>query len=158
MGGGSPRGDYNGQHRRLSRAGFGAVVSYHRLRHLGLGVGVRMMREVNLKFAQHVTSIAFNLQLSRPQIIKLVDVATRPKSENGGIFTGRRDLYRILGVPDASVQAGRILEEKGLVFAPNPKYPGLYDLTEPGKLVFQLLQMAGLVQRIEDKAAERVDK
>lgn len=111
------------------------------------------MTEVNLKFSQHVTSIAFSLQLSRPQIIKLVDVAARCY-EDAGHMGKRRDLYRLLGVPDASVTAGRILEDKGLVYAPDPKYPGFYRLTEPGKLVFQLLQMAGLVQRIEDKVSE----
>lgn len=111
------------------------------------------MTEVNLKFSQHVTSIAFSLQLSRPQIIKLVDVALRA-SEVAGYLGKRPDLYRLLGVPDASVTAGRILEDKGLVYAPDPKYPGFYRLTEPGQLVFQLLQMAGLVQKIESKTLE----
>ena len=111
--------------------------------------------EIHQKFAQHVTSIAFSLQLSRPQIIKLVDVASNKPKDAGNYSIHKRDIYRLMGVPDASCVAGRILEEKGLVCAPDPKFPGFYILTEPGKLVFQLLQMAGLIERIEARVAER---
>lgn len=110
---------------------------------------------IHQKFAQHVTSIAFSLQLSRPQIIKLVDVASNLPEDAGNYSIRKRDLYRILGVPDASCTAGRILHEKGLVEAPDPNYPGFYVLTEPGKLVFHLLQMAGLIGRIEARVAEK---
>lgn len=103
------------------------------------------MSDINHKFAAHVTGIAFSLQLSRAQIIKLIEVA------------GRKDapyvnLFRLHRAHDTSVVSGRVLEEKGLVFAPDPEFPGLYDLTEPGKLVFELLKMAGLVEQVERKA------
>ena len=101
------------------------------------------MASVNAKFAAHVTSLAFSLQLSKPQIIRLVEIATRPNL--GG------NLFRILGAYDNSVAAGRALEEKGLVYAKDPSLPGLYTMTEAGELVFQLLQMAGLVEKIEQK-------
>lgn len=114
------------------------------------------MTEVNHKFAAHVTSVAFNLQLSKSQIIKLLSIAERnPEDEPGLFYHQKRDIFRLMGVPDSSCVSGRVLEEKGLVYAPDPKYPGWYRLTEPGKLVMQLLQMAGLVERIEQRIAAR---
>lgn len=103
------------------------------------------MTEINQKFANHVTGIAFSLQLSKAQIIKLIEVAGR----NDAPFT---NLFRLNRAHDTSVVSGRVLEDKGLVFAPDPEFPGLYDLTEPGKLVFDLLKMAGLVEQVERKA------
>ena len=102
---------------------------------------------VNERFAAHVTGIAFSLQLSKAQIIKLVEVAGR------GPDGGYTNYFRALRAHDTSVVSGRVLEEKGLVHAPDPQYPGLYELTDPGRLVFDLLKMAGLVERIEAKAS-----
>ena len=113
------------------------------------------MTEINHKFAAHVTSVAFNLQLSRSQIIKLLSIAEREHDEPGRHYRNR-DIYRLMGVPDASCVSGRVLEDKGLVYAPDPQFPGFYVLTEPGKLVLQLLQMAGLIERIEQKIAARL--
>jgi len=60
-----------------------------------------------------------------------------------------RDIYIAFGGADTSVGSGRALEERGLVYAPDKKLPGLYKLTEAGELVLGLLKLSGLVQRVE---------
>jgi hypothetical protein len=99
--------------------------------------------DLNPKFAEACTNIALNLQLSKAQVVMMVQVATRS--------TYLPDLYRILGMHSVGVGAGRNLESRGLIYAPDPEWPGLYKLTEAGEHVFALLQIAGLVQRITDK-------
>lgn len=113
------------------------------------------MNEYNSRFAAHVTSVAFNLQLSKAQIIKLLSVAENSAEEAGKYNVRKRDLYRLMGVPDSGCVSGRVLEDKGLVYAPDARYPGFYILTEPGRLVMQLLQIAGLVEKIEHQVARR---
>ena len=106
--------------------------------------------EINPLFAQHVTSIAFNLNLTKGMVIVMADIATyiRPHS--------RRDSFRALGMPSNFISGLRGLLERGLVFAPDPENPGICEFTEAGQHVFALLQMAGLIQRIEDKVRAAV--
>jgi hypothetical protein len=103
--------------------------------------------DINPIFASHVTSIAFNLSLSKNMVVAMTDVATNAN--------WARDTYRALGMPSNFISGLRGLLERGLVFAPDPQFPGRCEFTEAGKAVFALLQMAGLVQRIEAKIAER---
>lgn len=98
------------------------------------------MNEFNPTFAAHVTSTAFNLTLSKSMIIRLVMVA------NSDIVS---NLYRAAGINDNAVEAGQALKRRGLVWSPNAEFPGIYSLTEAGKLVFELLKIAGLVEPLE---------
>lgn len=102
------------------------------------------MTEINHKFASHVTSIAFNLTLSKSMVLKLVEVKAN-----------RSNLFRVIGLNDTAVAAARALIERGLIVAPDPVWPGRYEMTAAGEHVFALLEMAGLVQRIETKLAEK---
>lgn len=101
-----------------------------------------MTPSLNPKFAESCTNVAFNLQLSKAQVVMMVQVA------RGSYLP---DLYRILGMHSVAVGAGRNLESRGMIYAPDPEFPGKYKFTEAGKHVFALLQIAGLVQRIESK-------
>jgi len=99
--------------------------------------------EINPIFAGHVTSIAFNLSLSKNMVVVLTDIA-----REGSV---KRDTFRVLGMPSNFCNGLRGLLERGLVFAPDPQWPGRCEMTEAGRAVFSLLQMAGIVQRISDK-------
>lgn len=101
---------------------------------------------MNSKFAEHVTSVAFNLSMTRSMIVVLVSIANKRHA------TGKQTL-RLIGLPDTSVSTARRLEDRGLIHAPDPKYPGRYDLTRVGELVIELLREAGLVQSIEEAFA-----
>ena len=103
--------------------------------------------QINHQFANSVTSIAFNLSLTKNQVVVMSDLASR------GAIT--RDTFRALGMPSNFVGGLRGLKERGLVYAPDPEWPGICEFTEAGKAVFALLQMAGLIQRIDDKITER---
>jgi hypothetical protein len=73
-------------------------------------------------------------------IIKLVAIKNGQQHAN---------LWRAAGVAEASVPAGWALEKRGLVRAPDARWPGLYELTEAGEHVYALLEIAGLVQATE---------
>lgn len=105
--------------------------------------------EINHKFATHVTSIAFNLSLSKNMVVVMSDIASNAKR---GLTN---DTFRALGIPSNFVGGIRGLLERGLVYAPDPKWPGICEFTEAGKAVFSLLQMAGIIQRINGKIEER---
>ena len=104
------------------------------------------MTEINPIFASHVQSIAFNLSLSKNMVVVLTDIASHSAV--------RRDTFRVLGVPSNFCNGLRGLLERGLVFAPDPNWPGRCEMTEAGKAVFSLLQMAGIVQKIENRVME----
>jgi len=99
--------------------------------------------EINPIFAGHVTSIAFNLALSKNMVVVLTDIA-----RECGV---KRDTFRVLGMRSNFCNGLQGLLDRGLVFAPDPKWPGRCEMTEAGQAVFSLLQMAGIVQRISDK-------
>lgn len=105
------------------------------------------MTKINLEFAEHTTSVAFQLTLSKSMIVKLVEIATRRPNDNS--------LFLVLGLSDRAVMAGRALRDRGLVVAPDPEWQGQYELTEAGEHLFALLQIAGLVQRIDDQLATK---
>lgn len=87
-------------------------------------------------FAAHVTSATFQLSLSKAMIACLVQIANGSKTAN----------LRTSGLYDTVVMTCIRLEARGLIHAPDPQYPGRYEITEVGKLVIQLLQCAGLVE------------
>lgn len=105
------------------------------------------MTEINPLFAQSVTSIAFNLILTKTMVVTLTDIASK-----GG---AARDSFRAMGMSSNFCVGLRGLLERGLVVAPDPEWPGRCEMTEAGQAVFSLLKMAGIVQRIEDKVKER---
>jgi len=105
------------------------------------------MPDINHKFATHVTSIAFNLSLTKSMVLTLTDIASGNQVQ--------RNTFRALGMPCKFVSGLRGLLERGLVFSPDPEWPGKCEMTEAGTAVFALLQMAGIVQQIETKVAER---
>ena len=62
---------------------------------------------------------------------------------------------RAHGMIDTAVPSMRRLEERGLVYAPDPEWPGRMVLTDAGKHVHGLLVIAGLataVQQVEQAA------
>lgn len=95
---------------------------------------------MNRKFAEHVTQVAFNLTLSRAMIVRLTQVALGDREYR---------LFRHLGLTGVEVPVGHRLRERGLIVAPDHNEPGEYKLTEAGRLVFALLQEAGLIAPLE---------
>lgn len=104
------------------------------------------MIDINPKFARSVTSIAFNLTLTKNMVVTLFDIATGESV--------RRDTFRLLGMPSNFVSGLNGLLDRGLVYAPDPEWPGRCLMTKEGEHVFALLQAAGIVQQIEDKHKE----
>lgn len=105
------------------------------------------MTAFNPKFAAHVTSTAFHLSLSRSMIVSLVAIANQKTPGQYG------NALRAVGLRDTAVDTNRRLEERGLIVAPDPKFPGLYEITSAGKLVVELLKEAGLVQDLPGEVA-----
>jgi hypothetical protein len=99
---------------------------------------------MNHQFAAYVTSTAFNLSLSRSMIVCLVDIANNDEYAMG---------LRIAGLYETTVGTRRKLADRGLIFAPDPKWPGRFELTEAGSLVVELLKVAGLIEAKEKAAA-----
>lgn len=42
------------------------------------------------------------------------------------------------------------LAKRGLVYASNPQFPGIYELTEAGEKTYDLLKIAGLTEATEN--------
>ena len=93
----------------------------------------------NAKFADYATSIAFNVTLSKPQVVTLCDIANK----------AGHSYYIALGMRSTEVTSMGILKRRGLIYAPNEEWPGMCELTEAGKHVFALLEVAGIAARIE---------
>lgn len=87
------------------------------------------------RFSAHVTQVAFGLSLSRGMVFVLDAIARRDRSMN----------MRKAGMTDTTVPTMRRLIDRGLVFAPDPDWPGVCELTEAGRHVHALLVIAGLV-------------
>ena len=95
--------------------------------------------EVNRKFAEHVTGISLSLVLTKPMVVMLNDVANGCSHQS----------FKINGLTGIEVPTGRRLLERGLVFAPDPDFPGRYELTEAGQHVHALLQIAGIASQVK---------
>lgn len=123
----------------------------------------------NQKFADHVTSIAFHLSLSRQMVICLVEVRERQQliekhGEKEGErlilegFRPGRSRWRALGMPSNQVPAYWALERRGLVEQMPEKFSergwGKQRLTKAGELVFGLLEEAGLIERLEEATGQ----
>ena len=96
---------------------------------------------MNHQFRQAVTSTAFNLTLSKTMIIALVSIA------NGDRM--RMDVFRHLNMVDSSYNAAEALRRRGLIEFLNSTLPGIFTLTQAGKLTLELLKEADLVCDIE---------
>ncbi len=95
---------------------------------------------MNQQFRQAVTSTAFSLTLSRQMIIALVSIHSGDRS--------RMDVFRYLGMVDSSCTSAAALLHRGLVYAPDLKWPGVFKLTRAGELLMELLEEADLVRGI----------
>ena len=102
-----------------------------------------MTDHINAKFADYATSIAFSVTLSKPQVVTLCDIANK----------AGHSYYMALGMRSTEVQSMAILKRRGLIHAPNEQWPGMCELTDAGKHVFSLLQIAGIAARIEKEVA-----
>lgn len=88
----------------------------------------------NNKFRDYVTSASFSLQLSRPMIAMLALIGGNHLPE-----------LRKMGIRSIEVPTMRRLEERGLLYSPDPVWPGRMELTDAGRHVLALLEIAGLV-------------
>lgn len=96
------------------------------------------MTKENARFASYVTQVAFNLSLSRNMVFVLDAIAH-------GQFATRN--MRAAGMIDTAVPSMRRLQERGLVYATDPEWPGRCQLTEAGRHVHALLCIAGLATK-----------
>jgi hypothetical protein len=109
----------------------------------------------NALFREHVTSTAFNLNLTKNMIAFLAWVASEDNPSNDELAARRkpmrskdRDIFvTVVGRYDP-VTTGSALLRRGLIWAPYPDWPGIYCLTDAGVHVFELLKLAGLVERL----------
>jgi len=111
------------------------------------------MSAPNRLFAAHVTSTAFHLSLSRSMIGVLVDIAN---SQDARVKS--YSVMRALGLRDTWVGSARCLVDRGLIFSPDPEWPGRFNLTEAGEHVIALLQIAGLAEPIIQAIANEAAK
>jgi hypothetical protein len=96
----------------------------------------------NERFATHVTSTTFHLSLSKGMIICLIAFANQRKPGDYG------NVLRAAGLRDTFVGTARSLAERGLIEAPDKRWPGIYNLTRAGELTVSLLMEAGMVERV----------
>lgn len=96
------------------------------------------MNSENARFASYVTQVAFNLSLSRNMVFVLDAIA------RGNLATSN---MRQHGMIDTAVPSMRRLQERGLVYAADPEWPGRCRLTEAGEHVHALLCIAGLATK-----------
>ena len=97
----------------------------------------------NARFANHVTSMAFNLSLLKAMILKMSMIGNE-------IDHLSKSSWYAVGSPDIAVPACNALLSRGLVYAPDPRLPGVVEFTEAGKHVFELLKLAGLVMQAKE--------
>ena len=104
------------------------------------------------QFRDYVTSVSFNLQLSRAMISELAEIANLAdfaikdrRYDSGPAGRIRQLSIAANGAVRDSVGTQRALESRGLVYAPEPQWPGLLQPTEAGALVIDLLRLAGLI-------------
>lgn len=102
------------------------------------------MENPDKQFREHVTSIGFNLTLSKAMIIVLVDIKHGPSHQALGK----------MGMTGREVPTMNSLQRRGLVWSPDPKHPGRMALTDAGKCVYDMLKVAGIAQEIEAKILE----
>ena len=98
------------------------------------------------KFAAYSTGIAFNITLSKQMIMLLWFIGDGKCDYN---------LYQVhRGLRDG-IASGRSLLHRGLVWSPDPEWPGRYEITEAGQHVLSLLRLAGLLETMPkiEKAA-----
>lgn len=93
----------------------------------------------NPVFAEYVSSVSFQISLTRNMIMKMV-----------GIKSGSWDVYRKAGVACASCVSADALLRRGLAYAPDPEKPGILRLTDAGDCVYKLLEISGQVQPLEE--------
>lgn len=105
------------------------------------------MTEINHRFAEAVTQASFSLTLSKPMIAYLACIGY-----------GYAPNFRVFGMSGTEVAANRQLLNRGLVYAPNPDWPGATLLTEAGKHVFELLKISGIIVQFERSIEEDASK
>lgn len=113
---------------------------------------------INTKFRDSVTSLAFHLTLSKAMVVMLTNIADQCHSSR--MVDGKlkapdeefdnREQWLALGCARYDfVTTGRALEARGLIHSPHERWPGIYELTEAGNHVFELLKLAGMVELVQ---------
>lgn len=102
-----------------------------------------MKKPRNSRFANYVTSMAFNISLSKAMIVVMAQIGSEVRKHDTSSFWA-------VGAPDTAVPSLRCLIERGLIYAPNPDLPGICVFTEAGKHVFELLKISGLIAQLKD--------
>lgn len=101
----------------------------------------------NSRFSNYVTSMAFNLSLSKAMIVAMAQIANEAPKHCAAS-------YWAVGAPDTAIPAMRALQQRGLVYSPDPKWPGAMEFTDAGKHVFELLKIAGLITHLQNAVNE----
>lgn len=106
----------------------------------------------NKVFSEYVTSTAFNLSLSKNMVafLALVACEDNPCDDEKKARLGRNEAARKQYASRAGrydpIGAGRALLARGLIWSPYENWPGVYCLTDAGRLVVQLLVVAGMIE------------
>ena len=98
---------------------------------------------MNKTFRENVTSTKFALTLSKSMIFHLLWL-----SESQHVC-GRSHLT-LAGLTDTTVPTRGRLAARGLVYSPDPNFPGNYKLTRAGELVVELIKEAGLDEEFKE--------
>lgn len=124
------------------------------------------MTEINHAFRESVTSVSFSLSLSRRMVLSLAAIADEqrlrdpdkdPRMPSEPEWRRRLMLVADIGRND-TVGPARSLQRRGLVYAPDRKWPGVYRLTSAGEHVLELLKIAGVVVEVPDDELGTVSK
>jgi hypothetical protein len=106
---------------------------------------------MNKVFADHVTTTAFFLSVSKKQIRYLSVLFHSPWPAQGYYL---RDFSCTRDDPDNWISSYRALTRKGLVISvtdDTERNTGHYELTQAGKLLCEMLVEAGLIEEREQK-------
>lgn len=109
---------------------------------------IKAPEKSNQVFSDYVTSTAFHLHLSRNMVGFLAHVYKQHELCGGSIkYEDQPDFehYRNARGFHDHATPGSALLRRGLIYSPIPEWPGIFHPTEAGKKVFELLEIAGLV-------------
>lgn len=98
----------------------------------------------NPVFAEYVSSVSFQISLTRNMILKLFSI----KNDEWNV-------YRAAGIADASCVSANAVIRRGLAHAPDPQYPGILELTEAGEHVYALLEISGQITPLVESYAKK---
>lgn len=124
------------------------------------------MAEINHAFRESVTSVSFNLSLSRRMVLSLAAIADEqrlrdpdksPRTPSEPEWKRHVMLVSSIGRND-TVGPAKSLERRGLIYAPDKKWPGIFCLTEAGEHVLELLKIAGVIVEVSDDELGKINR